>query len=235
MKKKSKTINFLHTIFLIITPLILFDCNSPSDCECTSFKEIPQSTKDWFYFKDSSYWVFRMLEDTTQIDTVTQLFIQDESSNDNCSSNSNATISCSERKVIFYNHSNIEFFPGYNLLNDKYGFHILYVSSPGNKSEILSLESGTPNLSLHGQLFMFPLKLNNQIGYYIISDSIENYIINNLKFKSTTLKIKSNISAQLENIITEAWWTKGVGMVKYIKSKGKTPKATWELVDYKLK
>ena len=231
---KDKLLYQLPKVIIFFWLLTLFACNSSSNCECSSFKEIPQSTKDWFYFKDSSYWVFRMLEDTTQIDTLTQLFIQDESSNNSCNHDYNSTITCAERKKIFYNHSNTKLFPSYNPVNTKYGYHFLYVSSPGNKSEILSMESGSPNLSLHGQLFMFPLKLNNQIGYYIISDSIENYTINNLKFKSTTLKIKSNISAQIDNIITEVWWTKGVGMVKYIKSEGNTPKATWELVDYKL-
>ena len=235
MAKKSKTINFLHTIFLIITPLILFDCNSSSDCECTSFKEIPQSSKDWFYFKDSSYWVFRMFEDTSQIDTITQTLVKDQSIKNKCESSYNGAMNCSEMRTIFYTHSNSKLFPSYNSNNNNLGFHYLIINSPDKNSEVLNLYSSTPNLSLNGQLLMFPHKLNNPIGYYFISDSIENYIINNLIFKATTLKIKSNISAQINDLMTEVWWTKGVGMVKYIKSEGKTPKATWELVDYKLK
>jgi hypothetical protein len=235
MVKKSKTINFLHTIVLIITPLILFDCNSSSDCECASFKEIPQSTKDWFYFKDSSYWVFRMLEDTTQIDTIVQVGYKDESSNDKCNNDHNATIQCSERKRFFYNHSNLELYPSYDPGTYKNGYHMLTVSSPGIKNEIFNLESGTPNLNLHGWLFQFPLTLNKKAGYYIISDSLSDFKTDKVIFNSTTLKIKYTLSESINDIFTEVWWTKGVGIVKYIKSEGKTPKATWELVDYQLK
>lgn len=231
---KDKLLYQLPKVIIFFWLLTLFACNSSSNCECSSFKEIPQSTKDWFYFKDSSYWVFRMLEDTTQIDTIIQTLVKDHSIYIKCETSYNGAMNCSEMRTIFYTHSNSKLFPSYNSNKSNLGFHYFIIYSPGKNSEVLNLYSSTPNLSLNGQLVMFPLKLNNQIGYYIISDSIENYTINNLKFKSTTLKIKSNISAQIDNIITEVWWTKGVGMVKYIKSEGNTPKATWELVDYKL-
>ncbi len=226
--------NKTHSVIFLLLTSIVSSCNRSSKCECESFKPIPESTKEWYDFKDSSYWVFRMLEDTTQVDTITQMEIMDKSSHNSCNYDYNSTITCAERKLIFYNHSNTKLFPSYDKEFSKYGYHTLMILSPTTQNEILSLESGTPNLSLHGRLFMFPLKLNNQIGYYVVSDSIENFTINNLKFHSTTLKIKTNISAQIEDLITEAWWTKGVGMVKYIKSEGKTPKATWELVDYNI-
>ncbi len=231
---KSMNYNKTHSVIFLLLTSIVSSCNRSSKCECESFKPIPESTKEWYDFKDSSYWVFRMLEDTTQIDTVSQLFIQDESSLNSCNHDYNNTMTCAERKKIFYNHSNTKLFPSYNPVNTKYGYHFLYVSSPGDYEEILSLESGSPNLNLHGWLFSFPIKLNQKIGYYFISDSIENYSINNLKFNSTTLHIKSEISPIIKDIIKEVWWTKGVGMVKYIKSEGKTPKATWELVDYNI-
>ncbi len=226
--------NKTHSVIFLLLTSIVSSCNRSSKCECESFKPIPESTKEWYDFKDSSYWVFRMLEDTTQVDTLKQILVKDHSIYQNCESNNNNAINCSEMRTFFYTHTNDSFFPSFNSENTNLGYHYLVVSSITKKSELFGLYSGTPNLNLYGQLLQFPIKLNQKIGYFYVSDSIENYNINNITFSSTTLHIQSELSPNVEDVNTEVWWTKGVGMVKYIKSEGKTPKATWELVDYKI-
>lgn len=224
----------IKTLFIISLFLLLVNgCNKPS-CECETYKNIPISTKEWFHFKDSSWWVFRMAEDTTIFDTVTQVLTKDESSNNGCYQEYSSTMPCSEKLTIFYNHSNTDLFPSYNANNNKFGYHFITVSSPSANSVIFSMENGTSALEAMGRFLDFPLTINKKFGFYTVIDSTNGFEINKLNLLNTTIYLKYTESHYLQDNMTDIWWTKGVGIVKYIKSEGKKPKATWELTNYKI-
>lgn len=229
--------NELRVFYPFVLVLIVFSIGSckKQSCECETFKNIPDSTKEWFLFKDSSRWVYRMAEDTTVFDTVTLLLSTNEFSNFTCKSEYNSSIPCSEMFILAYQHSNKELFPSNHMDPNTYGGIRLKVFSTSASIERFFLESDNKIVRPSGSLLDFPLQIGKKVRFYTLIDSTSFYEINSLKINSTTLYIKYTESFYLEDNMTDIWWSKGVGIVRYIKSEGKKPKATWELVEYNIK
>ncbi|MCO5254147.1 MAG: hypothetical protein M9892_07290 [Bacteroidetes bacterium] len=79
----------------------------------SDYLEIPQEMKDWGLFEEGSWWVYRLAEDTTVLDTVRVVpnsLTDFRSKKKTCSKNFSLAIPCSEALTYRLQHSNRKYF-----------------------------------------------------------------------------------------------------------------------------
>ncbi|MCO5254149.1 MAG: hypothetical protein M9892_07300 [Bacteroidetes bacterium] len=208
-------------------------CKDKDDCPpCgDSYKTIPQEMKDWALFEEGSWWVYRLVEDTTVFDTVR--FVPNSktfylSNKSKCSDNNPHSVSCSETILYRLQHSNTDYFPHHSdSTKGSYDEIILYYPHGGGVViEYSGYYGGGVTFGIN------PIQINEYYGNFRLIDTINDFKINNLNivkaFYSSTLADTINTVEYIRDI----YWGKSTGLLKTIIYPNSR---TWELVNYEVK
>jgi len=181
--------------------------------------------KDWYYFEEGSWWIYRLAEDTTQYDTVSVVYRSDYYSNRFCESEFAPAKICSEVLQLTLQHSNAYYYP---LPQDSTKPNIDIISGyyPHGFGQFLSMK----RIKSRGIFFALPIVEGESFDEYTMKDSFTTWNLNGTEYSHVVHSV-TNVPTNLE-YTTDIWWGKGVGMLKIIKSPGLRPRTTWELIEY---
>lgn len=212
---------------LPILVISLFFNSCYYNCKCNdSYIKLPEETKEWFWFKEGSWWVYRNVEDTSILDTLQLIYSTDESSNKFCRSSFASALGCSEILTVELIHSNVKYFQSYSDSNIA-GGESYFVYSPHGGGQYLYNTSFNKGHSTTGPFLGFPIIIGENYDGYILNDT-NNITINNILYTNVAHSISQSSSY---NGIKEIWWAKGIGLLKIIKASGIHPEMTWELIE----
>lgn len=212
---------FLVLVFSVIT---INSCKKACNCD-DGYKKIPESVKEWFWFGEGSYWIYKLAENDTIFDTVTVISRNDIKSNFKCQSTFPLGISCSEVLSMELLHTNIDYFP--RILKDT-------VLAAIDEVNAFSVHGGREFIQYqpHGIIIGFPKVINEKYEDFSIKDTLVNYRVLNRNYSHVIYSTQPELPYR--DKATELWWSRGVGLIKMIKIDKNNKKFTWELLKYDL-
>jgi hypothetical protein len=222
MKKLVIHLLFYSILFIV---LITSSCKPKGqETICTAENSIlfPQDAKDRFFFKDSSYWVYKDsitgAEDSIWTYNNSRLSIVDMEKMYSASKGK-----CYEGGTCFFN----------SLLSGKFSMIFNPIASPLGtpySKEVFSLEIEQPGNIV---FFFTSLRGNNYSNAAAEDhgsvDTIASLTIQNKTFNDVLRK--TNSGSMYPDMFNSSYYVKHVGLVKFVRN----DKSVWELVRYKTK
>ncbi len=230
------------TLYLSV-PLFWFLTNASSckdrtdfPCDCQSYNDISEEMKAFINFKKGDYWVYRLKQDTTVIDTM--FCDRLERRENNCGhliENPNAN-ACSYFYTLVLIHSNSDSFPHVNQKPNQKGAEVITTGRSGSYDFFsLAMEnanSGSGNNHIFDLPYILNVKRFKVSDYKIISDNINLELHGNNFQKSILIKFDPYYKWAGRNFMDSIYLSPGKGIVKY--NLDTTGTQTWELIKYKL-
>lgn len=195
------------------------------------YLQIPQEMKDWALFEEGSWWVNRLAEDTTVLDTVRVVpnsLTDFRSNKSKCDDNNSLSTQCSETLTYRLQHSNTDYFP-HHADTTIGGFdEIVLYYPPGGGVCLYYYGSGYGG----GVIFAIdPIIVGENYGNFTLIDTFSNINYNGI---NTTQIFYSSIVTNNPPpgfLMQDIYWGKNVGILKL----EVPPNQTWELINYEVK
>ncbi len=181
-----KNIKLLITSVLTACFTVTFTSCKDKCPPCGSdYLEIPQEMKDWALFKDGSWWVYRLAEDTTVLDTVrvSPNSLRDFRSNKSkCEDNNSLSTQCSETLTYDLQHSNKQYFGHLNDSVKSVSDEINLYYPPGEGVCMHYINGAATGTS--GRVFCIdPIVVGENYGSFTLIDTFNNQMFNNIFIK----------------------------------------------------
>ncbi|MBS3915189.1 MAG: hypothetical protein KG003_11870 [Bacteroidetes bacterium] len=215
-------------LFVYHSTQILTSCKKKPSCDCDSIahRQDPEIFK-YYAFQKGSWWKFRKYPDTTVMDTF-YVVDRDESYNGSgCTDKLEPGLDfCEGTWRVKFSHTNELEFPHSNLSNIT---EIIIGFGPPNYEWFLDFNTQTSAYTSGDGKY----SLNrNDFRIYRLMDTLDINIAGKIYKNVRHVGCSDSviISDFLKNTITQTWWAKDIGLIKYELNSG----VSWELMDFKV-
>jgi hypothetical protein len=211
-------------ITILITSLIVIcgsSCKKEKETVCSNENTVslPKDLVERFFFKDSSYWVYKdsVLGDLDSIwvksssVSINKLELIDENSKGKCAESGTYYF-----KSSFAEEYNIQIGPLPSKLGTEYKDELFQVNI--QRGNYLVLFARMKNSQFHN--------IGNEYG---VIDTIPSLLVNGITY-SDVLR-KTNKSSMHPDLYYTSYYVRNIGLIKFIRN----DKSVWELIRYKIK
>jgi hypothetical protein len=200
--------------------------------------------KAYINFQKGDYWVYRLKQDTTVIDTL--FCDQMEKRENECGYHNKIdgnAIACSYLYRLALIHSNADSFPHDNLKTGQGGAEV-FTAKIGLIKEVFEVTTrkiqrvGADGAATGGPIFWLPFNVGEKYTktsfYQIAGQNIDVSIVDNIYRNCTLTKYKPHYQWEVgKRTLDSIYLSPGIGIVKY--NLDTTNIQTWELIKYQIK
>ncbi len=218
-------------------------CRTDPPCDCKGYADISNEMKAYVNFQKGDYWVYRLKQDTTVVDTLYCDRLEKRENDCGSQMTDGNAIACSYLYRLALIHSNADSFPHSNLKPGQGGAEV-FTAKVGSTKEVLEittrkiLKVGTDGHAAGGPIFWLPFNVGEKYTktefYQIAGQNLDVGVADNLFRNCILTRFQSYYDVEVgKRTLDSIYLSPGIGIVKY--NLDTTGYQTWELIKYQIK